>query len=380
MFKEFVGFTRDLFKSNEFIPLHAPNFGGNEQKYVAETIESTFVSSVGQFVNDFEEAIAKYTNSQRAIAVSNGTSALHLTLVHAGVDRECEVITQALSFVATANSIAYTGASPVFIDVDTETLGMSPDSLRHFLETNADVENDRCINRQSGKEIKACVPMHTFGHPCRIDEIKAICDEYHIVLIEDAAESIGSFYKNAHTGTFGSYGCFSFNGNKTITSGGGGAIISSTDKAGQELKHLSTTAKVPHAWKYEHDRIAYNYRMPNLNAALALAQLERLEVFIASKRDTAHQYKTFFESYADCSFVEEPSGARSNYWLNAVLMENLEMRDEFLKFSNDMGVMTRPVWELLNTLEMFNHCQSDDLTNSKQLASRLVNIPSSYKQ
>lgn len=379
MFNSIIEFIKELYGTNEFIPLHAPVLDGNEEKYLSETIRSTFISSVGKFVVDFEGDLAKYSRAKRAIAISNGTMALHLALVEAGVRNGDEVLTQALSFVATANAITYAGGKPVFLDVDRRTMGLSPESLRIFLEQHAVVKDGQCINRSSGKQIKACVPMHTFGHPCEIDKIIEICREYNIMVVEDAAESIGSTYKGKHAGTFGEMGCISFNGNKTITCGGGGAILTNNDEVADHLKKLSTTAKVPHPWEYSHDELGYNYRMPNLNAAVAVAQLERLDEIVANKRETAQQYANYFDSMNGVTFFKEPEDCRSNYWLNVVLLENRAARDKFLQQTNDGGVMTRPVWNLLNTLPMYQDCQADGLEDSKWLADRVVNIPSSYR-
>jgi len=374
---------------NPIIPLHEPVFVGNEKKYVIDTIDSTFVSSVGEYVNKVEEFIAKFTGAKFAVATVNGTSALHLALEVIGVNREHEVLTQALTFVATANAISYTGASPVFIDVDLDTLGMSPTALKKFLEKNCEVENGECVNKLTGKIIKACVPMHTFGHPCRIDEIKKICDEWNIELIEDSAESLGSLYKNKHTGTFGKIGIFSFNGNKIVTSGGGGMIVTDDENLAKKTKHLSTTAKLGAGiwdigdgervkvskWEYFHDEIGFNYRMPNINAALLLAQLENLEMFLNKKRELAKKYKEFFNELG-VKFIDEPKNAKSNFWLNAIEFENKKQRDEFLEYSNSNNVMTRPIWILMNKLPMYKNALRDELKNSKYLEERIVNIPS----
>ena len=314
---------------------------------------------------------------------------MYLALEVIGVNSENEVLTQALTFVATANAISYTGASPVFIDVDLDTLGMSPIALEKFLEKNCEVKNGECVNKLTGKIIKACVPMHTFGHPCRIDEIKKICDEWSIVLIEDSAESLGSFYKNKHTGTFGKIGVFSFNGNKIVTSGGGGVIVTDDEILAKKAKHLSTTAKLGAGiwdigdgervkvskWEYFHDEIGFNYRMPNINAALLLAQLENLDKFLEIKRDLANRYKHFFKKIG-IKFITEPKDAKSNYWLNGIIFENKQKRDEFLGFSNANGVMTRPIWALMNKLPMYKNAQNDGLKNSLFLEERVVNIPS----
>lgn len=377
-FQPILQFIRETFQiPEEFIPLHAPTFAGNEKKYLMETIDSTFVSSVGEFVNRFEEMMAQYTGAQYAVACVNGTNALHMALLVSGVKENDEVITQALTFVATANAISYIGAQPLFIDVDRDTMGLSPTALSQFLEQKAEKKADGfTYNKKTGRRIKACVPMHTFGLPCRIDELAAICKQWNIALVEDAAESIGSYYKGKHTGTFGQVGVFSFNGNKTITCGGGGAIVTNSKELAQQAKHLTTQAKMPHPWKFTHDAVGYNYRMPNLNAALACAQLEQLDGFIERKRSLAEEYENFFRN-TPYRFVKEIEGAKANYWLNAILMPNRQIRDQFLEYSNANGVMTRPTWTLMNELSMFGKCQTDSLNNSKQIAERLVNIPSS---
>ncbi len=376
MYSNFINFVRGIYNTSNFIPLHEPRFIGNEKKYLNECIDSTFVSSVGKFVDLFEKNIAKYTGSKYAIACVNGTAALHIALILSGVKQNDEVITQPLTFIATANAISYTRAKPLFIDVDKDTLGLSPEKLDKFLKNNTYVAKDGCHNLDSGKIIKACIPMHTFGHPARIDEIKVICDKYHIELIEDAAESLGSYYKGQHTGTFGKLGTLSFNGNKTITTGGGGMILTNDKKLAKLAKHLTTQAKVPHKWEYVHDFIGYNYRLPNINAALGVAQLEQLPKFIENKRTLANKYKSFFEDN-DIKFISEPKNSKSNYWLNAVLLKNRDERDKFLKFTNENGIMTRPVWELMNKLEMFKNCQVENIENAKWLADRIVNVPSS---
>ena len=376
MFENVINFIQDTYKTKEFIPLHEPRFSGNEKKYLNECIDSTFVSSVGKFVDEFEEKIANYTGAKYAIATSNGTSALHISLLLANVDQNSEVITQPLTFVATCNAISYCGAQPIFIDVDKDTMGLSPSALKYFLENHTRVKKQQCINNKTGKVIKACVPMHTFGHPCRIDEIKDICDHYHINVIEDAAESLGSLYKGKHTGTFGKAGVMSFNGNKIITAGGGGCIITDDEDLAKKAKHLTTTAKVSHKWEYAHDMVGYNYRMPNLNAALLVAQLESLDNFIDKKRKLADMYGEFFKGI-DCKFVKESAESSSNYWLNAIILNDKQQRDIFLNESNAQGVMTRPIWTLMSKLPMFKDSQSGDLTNSAWLEDRVVNIPSS---
>jgi len=372
-----INFIQDIYQTKDFIPLHEPRFRGNEKKYLNECIDSTFVSSVGAFVDKFERDFASYVGAKYAVATVNGTSALHAALMVADVKEGDEVLTQALTFIATANAISYCGAKPVFIDVDIKTLGMSVTSLETFLETNCTLQDNTCINTTTNRIIKACVPMHTFGHPCEIDAIAKICNKWHITLIEDAAESLGSFYKQKHTGTFGKMGCFSFNGNKIITSGGGGVVVTDDETLAKRLKHLTTTAKVPHKWEYAHDMIGYNYRLPNLNAALLVAQLEELEDFLASKRVLAQKYAHFFESFTDIEFIKEPDSAESNYWLNAIICKDKKVRDELLEFTNANGVMTRPIWKLMSELEMFQNCQHDGLENSKYLSDRVINIPSS---
>jgi perosamine synthetase len=358
------------------IPLHAPRFEGNEKKYLEECIDSTYVSSVGRFVDLFEERMAAYTGAQQAVVCVNGTNALHLALILVGVGQDDEVITQSLTFIATANAISYCGARPLFLDVDRTTMGLSPDAVEEFLSTGTIMKEDGCYNKTSGNRIKACVPMHSFGHPCRIDEIAAICEKYRIELIEDAAESIGSYYKGLHTGTFGKIGVLSFNGNKTITTGGGGMLLFNDVETAARAKHLSTQAKVPHAWNFEHDEIGYNYRMPNINAALGVAQLENLDLFIEKKRMLAKAYEDFFRS-GPVTFFSEPANCRSNYWLNVIMLDSEEERDLFLTESNSQGVMTRPVWRLMNELPMFENCLKGSLVNSEWFEKRVVNIPSS---
>jgi aminotransferase in exopolysaccharide biosynthesis len=376
MFDDVIEFIRTLYGNDEKIHLHSPLFIGNEKKYLNECIDSSYVSSVGMYVDRFEDKISQFTGSKYSIATMNGTSALHIALLIAGVDKDCEVITQPLSFVATCNAIQYCGSNPIFVDVDKDTLGLSPVSLENFLIENAKVINNKCINKKTGKIIRACVPMHTFGHPCKLNEINEICNAYKIIVIEDAAESLGSFYNNKHTGTFGSLGIFSFNGNKIITGGGGGCIITNNQDFARKAKHISTTAKIPSKWEFSHDMTGYNYRMPNLNAALLLSQIEKLELFLSKKRKTATSYKDFFEN-KPYNFIHEPLNCKSNYWLNGIILRNKKERDLFLNETNLNGVATRPIWKLLNKLTMFAHCQCADLSNSIWLEQRVVNLPSS---
>lgn len=379
MYEKTINFIKDLYGNQEFTPLSVPKFIGNEKKYLNECIDTTFVSSVGKFVDRFENDMATYTGAKRAVVCVSGTNALHMALKLAGVERDDEVLTQALTFIATCNAISYTGAHPVFIDVDRSTMGLSPDALKAWLFQNAEIRNGQCHNKGTGRRIKACVPMHTFGHPVRIEELANICAEWHIELVEDAAESVGSKYKGKHTGLFGKVGALSFNGNKTITTGGGGMLLFMDEELGALAKHLTTQAKVPHRWEFKHDHIGYNYRMPNINAALGCAQLEHLDEYIADKRATAAAYAEFFKNVDDIEFFTEPEGSFSNYWLNVVILKDHEAQLNFLQETNDNGVMTRPIWELMNRLPMFEHCQHDSLENTIWFADRVVNIPSSVR-
>lgn len=377
-YKKITDFIHDLYGAPE-VSLHAPCFIGNEKKYLAECIDTTFVSSVGQFVDRFEEKMAQYTGAARAVTCVNGTNALHLALLLVGVERGDEVLTQALTFIATCNAIRYIDAHPVFLDVDKSTMGLSPDAMREWLSRNAEIKDSQCFNKNTQRRIKACVPMHTFGHPARIDEIAAVCKEYHIELVEDAAESLGSLYKGQHTGLFGRVGVISFNGNKTITTGGGGMLLFSDEELGAQAKHLTTQAKVSHRWAFMHDRVGYNYRMPNINAALGCAQLEHLEEFVLNKRETAEKYHAFFETIDDIHYFLEPENCRSNYWLNAILLKDRKAQQDFLQYTNDHGIMTRPAWQLMNRLEMFKGCETDGLKHTQWLEERIVNIPSSVR-
>lgn len=344
-----------------------------------ECIDTTFVSSVGKFVDRFEGEIAKYTGAKKAVVCVSGTNALHMSLLLCGVQCDDEVLTQALTFIATCNALSYIGAHPVFIDVDKSTMGLSPDAMKEWLVKNAEIKNNKCYNKNTGRRIKACIPMHTFGHPVRIEELAQLCDEYHLELVEDAAESIGSKYRNRHTGTFGKVSAISFNGNKTITTGGGGMMLFQDEELGKLAKHITTQAKVPHRWEFVHDQIGYNYRMPNINAALGCAQLEYLDEFIARKREVAKEYAVFFQKINDIDFFEEPENCFSNYWLNAVILKDKSAQLEFLKYTNDNGIMTRPVWELMNRLPMYKNCENDGLKNTIWFADRVVNIPSSVR-
>jgi aminotransferase in exopolysaccharide biosynthesis len=371
-----VGFVRETYRSDAFIPLHAPSFGAEEAANVMETLESTMVSSVGAFVDRFEAEMATYIGVERAVACVNGTAALHMALLLAGVGAEDLVLTQPLTFVATCNAIAYLGAEPVFVDVDRATLSLSPDALRDWLQANAVRDDDgTCRRRRDRRAIRACLPMHSFGHPARIGEIAALCDAWGIALVEDAAESLGSTTQGRQLGSFGRIAAQSFNGNKIITTGGGGMILTDAE-TGARAKHLTTTAKRPHRWDYVHDAVGYNYRMPNLNAALGVAQLARLEGFVAAKRTLAAAYRDHLGG-GPLRFVEEPEGARANYWLNAVICPDRAARDALLAATNDAGVMTRPIWALMTRLPMFAHAEAGPLDNAAWLEERVVNLPSS---
>ncbi len=372
---EMVSFSRSIF-GNEFIPLHRPVFAGNERQYLTDCIDSNFVSSVGVKVTEFEQKVAAFTGAKHAIATVNGTAALHVAIELAGVEAGDEVITQALTFIATCNAISYAGAKPLFIDVDLDTMGLSPSALQIFLENHAEKRVGGTFNKLTEKRISACVPMHTFGFPCRIEEITTICSDWGIALIEDAAESLGSYVRGRHTGTFGAMGTISFNGNKLITTGGGGMIITDDPILAQRAKHITTTAKIPHPYEFVHDEIGYNYRMPNLNAALGCAQMERLNEFLAIKSKLADQWGAFFDQN-DVRFARATDANKANHWLNALVLDSKEDRDKFLKVTNDNGVMTRPIWTLMTKLSMFQDCQSDGLENSLWLENRVVNIPSS---
>lgn len=397
LYQNIIDFIRSTFQEpKDFIPLHDPRFIGNEKKYMIECIDSNFVSSVGEFVGRFEKRCAEYSGAKYAVAAMNGTAALHIALQLVGVSPDDEVITQALTFIATANAISYTGAKPIFLDVDKETMGLSPKAVEAWLAENVEMRDERkaishqpltaesrqmrvmsCpYNKNTNRRIAACVPMHTFGHPVKIDELVDVLNRYNIPMVEDAAESIGSYYKGKHTGTFGKFGIFSFNGNKVITTGGGGMILTDDEELAKMAKHLTTQAKIPHAWEFKHDHIGYNYRLTNINAALGCAQMETIDRLLALKRELAEKYKEFFKN-TDFEFFTEPENCKANYWLNVILTKDKEQRDQVLEYTNKNGVMTRPIWELMNRLPMFTDCQTDNLENSIWFADRVVNIPSS---
>ncbi|EAJ9099622.1 aminotransferase LegC [Campylobacter coli] len=378
MFKKEISFIKSLF-NKENIALHEPCFIGNEKKYLLECIDSGFVSSVGEFVTRFEEALKEKTKARFVIATNTGTAALHIALLANGIDENCEVITQSISFVATANAIAYTGAKPVFLDIDENTLSLSPKALEHFLENQTYQKDNLSYNKTTHKLIKACVIMHTFGLSAHIKAIKELCEKYHILLIEDAAEALGSTYENKALGTFGKCGILSFNGNKIITGGCGGAILSDDENLAKLARHLSTTAKIPHPYEYDHDRIAYNYRLCNINAAILLAGLENLELFLENKRELAKIYKDFFKNHDKCKFIDEKSNEKSNFWLNTLLFKDENLRNIFLEECLKNNIFVRPVWKSLPSLKAFQNCQSNELINTKNLEKRLVNLPSSVR-
>ncbi|ENU2794678.1 aminotransferase LegC [Campylobacter coli] len=378
MFEKEISFIKSLF-NKENIALHEPCFIGNEKKYLLECIDSGFVSSVGEFVTRFEEALKEKTKARFVIATNTGTAALHIALLANGIDENCEVITQSISFVATANAIAYTGAKPVFLDIDENTLSLSPKALEHFLENQTYQKDNLSYNKTTHKPIKACVIMHTFGLSAHIKAIKELCEKYHILLIEDAAEALGSTYENKALGTFGKCGILSFNGNKIITGGCGGAILSDDENLAKLARHLSTTAKIPHPYEYDHDRIAYNYRLCNINAAILLAGLENLELFLENKRELAKIYKDFFKNHDKCKFIDEKSNEKSNFWLNTLLFKDENLRNIFLEECLKNNIFVRPVWKSLPSLKAFQDCQSDELINTKNLEKRLVNLPSSVR-
>ena len=378
-YSEIIDFIKNQFPNKVFIPLHEPNFSGREKEYVLDAIESTFVSSVGVYVDKFELIMAELTKTKKAVAVVNGTSALQVALKLSGVGAGDEVLTQALTFIATINAIIYNGASPIFLDVDLDTMGLSPNAVQVFLEKFGEIRDGVCYNKKTNKKIAACMPMHTFGFPVHLDELITICNNWNIPIVEDAAESIGSEYKGKPTGSFGKLGVFSFNGNKIVTSGGGGAIVTNEIQLGIKAKHLTTTAKVPHPYEYAHDEIGYNFRMPNLNAALACAQLEQLNSFIQNKRNLAVQYSNYFESIG-INFRTELPNTKVNYWLMCIEFENKKDRDSFLKETNENKVMTRPIWQLIFKSPLYSNFQRDSQENAIYLENRIINIPSSVRK
>ena len=375
---EMIHFIREQFPGKDFVSLHEPKFNGNEKAYLLETIDSTYVSSVGPFVDKFERMMADLSGASKAVAVVNGTSALQVALRLVGVNNGDEVITQALTFVATVNAILYNNAHPIFIDVDLDTMGLSPRAVATFLEEFGEIRDSHCYNKKTDKKIAACMPMHTFGFPVHLDELTKVCNKWNIPIVEDAAEAMGSEYNNKPVGSFGKIGIFSFNGNKIVTSGGGGAIVTSDLELGTKAKHLTTTAKKPHPYEYVHDEIGYNFRMPNINAALACAQLEQLDDFLVDKRNLAFEYGKYFDKKG-IKFREEQSHTKANYWLMCIELENKKDRDLFLKETNNNSVMTRPIWQLIFKSELYGSFQRDNQKNALFLEERIVNIPSSVR-
>lgn len=378
MIQETIKFIKELYGETDFIPLHTPVFLGNEKKYLNECIDSTFVSYVGKFVSEFEEKTAEFTGAKHAVAIVNGTAALQIALKLVDVQENDEVITQPLTFVASCNAIKHNGAYPTFVDVEKNTLGMSPEKLELFLSNNTKLVNGELINKNTNRKIKAVLPVHIFGHPNRIDEITEVAYKYNLKVVEDSAESLGSYFKEKHTGTFGDIGILSYNGNKTLTTGGGGMILTNDQKLAERAKHITTTAKVPNSYEYIHDEIGYNYRMTNVNAALGVAQMEYINKILDNKKETAEFYNTFFQN-SEITFCDQPINSSSNFWLNTIILKDIEHRNIFLNETNKAGVMTRPAWRLMNKLSMFSDCYSDDLNNSNWLEARLINIPSSYR-
>lgn len=376
--KEFIEATFEWFGTSDSVNLHEPRFGKLDKEYVADAIDSTFVSSVGPYVDKVEAALATICETEKAVAVVNGTAALQVALRLVGVKAGEEVITQSLSFVATANAIMYNFARPIFLDVDLSTMALCPKALKAFLESEAEPRVDGCYNRKTGKRIAACVPMHTFGFMAKMDEIVQLCDQWNIPVVEDAAEALGSSYKGRKAGSFGELGAISFNGNKIVTAGGGGAITSNNVALAQKAKHLTTTAKVPHSFEYVHDQLGYNFRMPNLNAALLFAQLARLDQYIDQKKALYEHYLSLFQSSTPI-IKPIPEDTKWNYWLTSLALENREERDAFLAYTNEQQIRTRPIWELLYRLEMYKDCQRDDQKNAQYLVDRIVNLPSSAK-
>lgn len=360
----------------DFVPLHEPTFDEKELEYVTDCVKTGWVSSVGAYVTRFEEDLAKMVGVKRAVAVVNGTAALQIALKIAGVKANDEVLMPALTFIATANAISYLGAVPHFVDVSEKTLGLDPHKLDKYLEKIAIEQNGVLINKETGRIIRAVVPMHTFGHPVELDELMAVCDKYNLILVEDAAESLGSYYKGKHTGSFGKVNAMSFNGNKIATTGGGGAILTDDDELADYAKHLTTTGKVPHRWEYVHDEIAYNYRMPNLNAALGCGQLEKVNQFVEQKKSLVAFYEELVQKIPGVSLFKEPSYANSNYWLQTLLLDITVDRDEVLAYLNDNGVMSRPIWQPMHYLEMYKSCPRSDLSVIEGLNRRIVNVPS----
>lgn len=375
--KEFAENIKRLY-GRDFVALHEPTFNEKEIEYVTDCIKTGWVSSVGSYVTRFEEDLAKFVGVKRAVAVVNGTAALHIALKVAGVKADDEVLMPSLTFIATANAVSYLQAIPHFVDVNMETLGVDPFKLEKYLEGMAELRNGELYNKQTNRRIKALVPMHTFGHPCMMDELVTLCDQYKLVLVEDAAESLGSYYKGKHTGSFGKVNAISFNGNKIITTGGGGAILTNDGELADYAKHLTTTAKVPHHWEFVHDEIGFNYRMPNINAALGVAQINKIDTFLFKKRNLTKFYQEMISDIKGVELFEAPIFSKSNYWLQTlVLDESLYLRDTVLQILNEEGIMARPIWTPIDELQMYRTCPKSELSNTKKLKNKIINIASS---
>lgn len=378
---EVVNKLKECLPSNEFNALHEPKFSGNEWIYVKECLDTGWVSSVGKYVDQFEQKLAEFTGAKHAVAVVNGTAALHASLLVLGVQPNDEILVPALTFIATVNAITYCGAVPHFVDSEFRTMGVDPVKLKDYLTEIAEFRGEYCYNKRTGRRMKAVVAMHTFGHPVDLEPLLAVCNQFNLVLVEDAAESLGSYYKGKHVGNWGKLAAFSFNGNKIMTTGGGGAITTNNSLLAKQLKHLTTTAKIPHKWEFVHDQIGYNYRMPNINAAIGCAQLEQIPEFIQSKRALAKRYQAVFETLRGIACFTEAEFASSNYWLNVLLLDEevIDQRDSLLELTNEQGIMTRPIWTLINKLDMYKDCPKMDLSVAESLSRRVVNIPSSVR-
>ncbi|MDH5326602.1 MAG: LegC family aminotransferase [Gammaproteobacteria bacterium] len=383
--QSFVSTLKSFARDKDVLNLHEPIFLGKEKDYVNDCIETGWVSSVGAYVNRFEKELAEYTGSRRAIAVVNGTAALHISLLLNNIGENDEVLLPALTFVASANAIAYCRAIPHFVEISQETLGVDPELLRRYLQDTTFIKNQHCINRKTGRPIKALMVVHAFGHCASMEALHQICQDHNLALIEDAAEALGSTYKNQHAGTFGQAGALSFNGNKIITTGGGGAVLLNSERMAEQARHISTTAKLPHGWEYNHDQVGYNYRMPNINAALGVAQLEQLPQFLLQKRRLTQIYKERFLEFSNVTVFEQPQNCHSNYWLNVLLLDqslNTEAKDpslldQILAACHDANIMVRPAWRLLHQLPMYTHCPKMDLSFSEDIVKRLICLPSS---
>jgi len=373
--REFAENIKKLY-GKDFVALHEPTFNEKEIEYVTDCVKTGWVSSVGSYVTRFEEDLAKFMGVKRAVAVVNGTAALHIALKIVGVKANDEILIPSLTFIATANAVAYLQAVSHFVDVNEETLGVDPLKLEKYLDEIGEFRQGELYNKQTNRRIKALVPMHTFGHPCMMDELVALCDKYKLELVEDAAESLGSYYKGQHTGTFGKVSAISFNGNKIVTTGGGGAILTDDEKLADYAKHLTTTAKIPHRWDFVHDETGYNYRMPNINAALGCAQLEKIQEFIEQKRDLTKFYENLVENIEGIRLFKEPVNTKSNYWLQVILLDEQYNRDEVLNFLNEQGVMSRPIWMPMHELKIYKECPKMDLSVTERLKHTVINIPS----